>query len=136
MDRYPELVTLEMGLTMAVAMLGWTRFRGHGWAATLEMSGAMLVPAIAAVPLIALAAWQPQPPPGPPVRNLRRPAMPDAMILRLSFGPGELTDADDAWSAYGQAAWDNPGSTGPGPSTSPDEFCALVRSTGQTGPEE
>jgi flagellar biosynthetic protein FliP len=54
MDRYPELVTLEMGLTMAVAMLGWMRFRGHGWAATLEMSGAMLVPAIAAVPLIAL----------------------------------------------------------------------------------
>jgi hypothetical protein len=39
---------------MAVAMLGWMRFRGHGWAATLEMSGAMLVPAIAAVPLIAL----------------------------------------------------------------------------------
>ena len=43
-----------MGLTMAAAMLGWMRFRGHGWAATLEMSGAMLIPAIAAVPLIAL----------------------------------------------------------------------------------
>jgi flagellar biosynthetic protein FliP len=54
MDRYPELVTLEMGLTMAVAMLGWMRLRGHGWAPTLEMSGAMLAPAIAAVPLIAL----------------------------------------------------------------------------------
>lgn len=54
MDRYPEVVTLEMGLTMAVAMLGWMRFRGHGWAPTLEMSGAMLAPAIAAAPLIAL----------------------------------------------------------------------------------
>jgi flagellar biosynthetic protein FliP len=54
MDRYPELVTLEMGLTMAVAMLGWMRLRRHGWAPTLEMSGAMLAPAVAAAPLIAL----------------------------------------------------------------------------------
>lgn len=55
MDLYPGLVTLEMGVTMAAAMLAWMRFRGHSWAPTLEMAGAMLAPAVAAVPLIALS---------------------------------------------------------------------------------
>jgi hypothetical protein len=52
MDRYPELTTVEMGLTMAVAMAAWMRIRRHGWVSTLEMSLAMLVPAVAVVPLL------------------------------------------------------------------------------------
>ncbi|HET6529011.1 MAG TPA: hypothetical protein VFH03_00135 [Actinoplanes sp.] len=43
-----------MGVTMAVGMMAWMRFRRQGWATTLEMSGAMLAPAIAVVPLVAL----------------------------------------------------------------------------------
>ena len=39
---------------MAVGMMAWMRFRRQGWATTLEMSGAMLAPAIAVVPLVAL----------------------------------------------------------------------------------
>jgi flagellar biosynthetic protein FliP len=54
MDRHPELMILEMGLTMAVGMGAWMRFRRHGWASTLEMSGAMLVPGVLVVPLVAL----------------------------------------------------------------------------------
>jgi putative intracellular protease/amidase len=52
MQLYPELVTLEMGMTMALGMGAWMRLRGHGWAATLEMSAAMLVPALAVIGLM------------------------------------------------------------------------------------
>jgi len=52
MARFPELVILEMGLTMALGMAAWMRFRGHGWPTTLEMSAAMLVPAAVMVPLV------------------------------------------------------------------------------------
>ncbi len=47
MQRYPELTIVEMALTMILGMTAWMRFRGHGWAGTLEMSVAMLVPAVA-----------------------------------------------------------------------------------------
>ncbi|HEY8473305.1 MAG TPA: DJ-1/PfpI family protein [Natronosporangium sp.] len=55
LTRFPELVILEMGLTMALGMVGWMWFRGHRWPATLEMAGAMLAPAVALVPLVWLA---------------------------------------------------------------------------------
>jgi flagellar biosynthetic protein FliP len=54
--RYPELAALEMTITMAVGMGAWMRYRRHGWASTLEMGGAMLVPAIVLVPLLWLDA--------------------------------------------------------------------------------
>jgi transcriptional regulator GlxA family with amidase domain len=54
MARYPELMIVEMALTMAVGMAVWMRLRGHGWASTGEMSGAMLVPAVVVVPLVGL----------------------------------------------------------------------------------
>ena len=42
-----------MAVTMTVPMAGWMRFRGHGWQPTLEMSLAMLLPAAAALGLLA-----------------------------------------------------------------------------------
>lgn len=54
MESQPELMILEMGLTMAVGMSAWMRFRGHGWTSTLEMSAAMLVPAAAVALLVVL----------------------------------------------------------------------------------
>ncbi|TDD66828.1 hypothetical protein E1262_21095 [Jiangella aurantiaca] len=53
-DRYPEVVLVEMGLTMTVSMAAWMRVRRHGWAATVEMSAAMLVPALIATALVLL----------------------------------------------------------------------------------
>lgn len=50
--RFPELVILEMGLTMALGMAAWMRYRGHTWVSTGEMSLAMLLPAVAVVPLV------------------------------------------------------------------------------------
>jgi hypothetical protein len=50
--RYPELAALEMAFTMSVGMAAWMRHRGHRWASTLEMAGAMFAPTVALVPLL------------------------------------------------------------------------------------
>lgn len=50
--QYPELVALEMAATMSAGMVVWMRHRGHGWASTLEMVGAMFAPAVVLVPLL------------------------------------------------------------------------------------
>jgi hypothetical protein len=49
--RYPEPAALEMAGTMAAGMVVWMRHRGHRWASTLEMAGAMVAPAVALIPL-------------------------------------------------------------------------------------
>jgi hypothetical protein len=49
--RYPELAALEMAFDMSVGMVAWMRHRGHRWASTLEMAGAMFAPAVALIPL-------------------------------------------------------------------------------------
>jgi hypothetical protein len=53
--QYPELAALEMAATMSVGMVAWMRHRGHGWASTLEMAGAMFAPAVALFPLLWLS---------------------------------------------------------------------------------
>jgi hypothetical protein len=50
--QYPELVALEMAFDMSVGIVAWMRHRGHGWASTLEMAGAMFAPAVALFPLL------------------------------------------------------------------------------------
>jgi hypothetical protein len=50
--QYPELLALEMAVDMSVGMVAWMRHRGHGWAATLEMAGAMFAPLVALFPLL------------------------------------------------------------------------------------
>jgi hypothetical protein len=52
--QYPELVALEMTVDMSVGIVAWMRHRGHGWASTLEMAGAMFAPAVALFPLLRL----------------------------------------------------------------------------------
>jgi hypothetical protein len=56
MPDQPELVSLEMAVYMAAGMVVWMRHRGHGWPATLEMAGAMFVPALALFPVLWLGA--------------------------------------------------------------------------------
>jgi hypothetical protein len=50
--QYPELTALEMAFDMSVGMVAWMRYRGHGWAPTLEMAGVMFAPAVALFPLL------------------------------------------------------------------------------------
>jgi hypothetical protein len=40
----PALMLLGMGITMTVPMVGWMRYRGHGWRVSNEMAASMLVP--------------------------------------------------------------------------------------------
>ena len=50
-QRFPELSALVMTFNMTVPMAAWMRFRGMQWRPIAEMSGAMVVPAIAIVVL-------------------------------------------------------------------------------------
>ena len=50
--QFAELTSLEMALTMSIGMVVWMRHRGHSWVSTLEMAGAMFVPAIVLFPLL------------------------------------------------------------------------------------
>jgi len=52
MRTHPELGYLLMAFDMSVGMAVWMRFRGHGWASTLEMCGAMFAPIVALFPLL------------------------------------------------------------------------------------
>jgi hypothetical protein len=48
----PELWYLVMAFNMSAGMAAWMRFRGHGWAPTLEMCAAMFAPAVPLFPLL------------------------------------------------------------------------------------
>ncbi len=50
--RFPELASLEMAVTMSAGMAAWMRYRGHDWASTLEMCGAMFAPIVVLFPLL------------------------------------------------------------------------------------
>ena len=48
----PALLLLGMGITMTLPMVGWMRFRGHGWRASNEMASSMLVPTAGVIGLL------------------------------------------------------------------------------------
>lgn len=50
--RHPSLILFVMAASMTVPMVGWMRYRGHGWRACLEMAAAMIVPVIPFVLLV------------------------------------------------------------------------------------
>jgi hypothetical protein len=45
-DLSDGLRAFVMTINMVIGMTVWMRFRGHGWAATLEMDGAMVLPIV------------------------------------------------------------------------------------------
>lgn len=49
-EAQPELAALLMAFDMSVGMVVWMRYRGHGWAATLEMVAAMFAPVVLLAP--------------------------------------------------------------------------------------
>jgi hypothetical protein len=48
----PALMLFGMAVTMTVPMVGWMRYRGHGWQANTEMSAAMFLPTFAIIALL------------------------------------------------------------------------------------
>jgi hypothetical protein len=48
----PAVMLLGMAATMTVPMVGWMRYRGHGWRVCNEMSATMFVPTFAAIALL------------------------------------------------------------------------------------
>ena len=48
----PALELLGMAFVMTVPMVGWMRYRGHGWAPAGDMTAAMFLPSFAAVALL------------------------------------------------------------------------------------
>lgn len=48
----PTLMLARMAVTMTLPMIPWMRWRGHGWRPCLEMTAAMIVPAIAVIALL------------------------------------------------------------------------------------
>ena len=50
----PMLMLARMAAIMTLPMIPWMRWRGHGWQPSLEMAGAMVVPAIAVIALLAV----------------------------------------------------------------------------------
>jgi len=54
--RSAEVSALAMAFSMTIPMAAWMRHRGHGWRATVEMSAAMVLPAIALLAALRLDA--------------------------------------------------------------------------------
>jgi hypothetical protein len=46
----PELAALLMAFDMSVGMVVWMRYRGHGWASTMEMVAVMFAPVVLLAP--------------------------------------------------------------------------------------
>jgi hypothetical protein len=45
--QHPDVHALVMATDMTIGMSLWMRYRGHGWAAIAEMTGAMYLPFLA-----------------------------------------------------------------------------------------
>jgi hypothetical protein len=48
----PAVMLLGMAVTMTVPMVGWMRYRGHGWQPTLEMAASMFLPTFGVIALL------------------------------------------------------------------------------------
>jgi hypothetical protein len=48
----PAVALLGMAAMMTVPMVGWMRYRGHGWQPCAEMAASMIVPTLAVIALM------------------------------------------------------------------------------------
>ena len=51
-DDAPALMLFVMAVTMTVPMVGWMRYRGHGWQPSNEMAASMFIPAFGVIALL------------------------------------------------------------------------------------
>jgi hypothetical protein len=52
----PAVVLLGMATIMTLPMVGWMRYRGHGWRPSAEMAASMYLPTFGAIALLAADA--------------------------------------------------------------------------------
>jgi hypothetical protein len=77
-----------MAATMTVPMVAWMRLRmGHGWQPSLEMAGAMIVPTLAAIGILAAGIAED----AGAVMLLEHVAMLAAMFGVMALRPGEYS---------------------------------------------
>src|SRR4051794_38171535 len=55
-DDAPAAALLGMATVMTVPMVGWMRYRGHGWRPNAEMAASMFLPTFAIIALLATSA--------------------------------------------------------------------------------
>jgi hypothetical protein len=48
----PALLLFGMAVTMTVPMVGWMRYRGHGWQPSMEMAASMFIPTFGVIALL------------------------------------------------------------------------------------
>lgn len=48
----PALLLFGMAVTMTAPMVGWMRYRGHGWPAAAEVAAAMFIPTFGVIALL------------------------------------------------------------------------------------
>jgi YHS domain-containing protein len=80
---------LGMALAMTLPMIGWMRFRGHGWRHGIEMSVGMLLPWAAVLALVGLGAANAQ----PWLEQADGPAMFLGMLGIMLLRPGHYSHA-------------------------------------------
>ena len=78
----PAGYLVAMATAMSIPMVGWMRWRGHGWQPSLEMAASMYVPTALAVGLLAAGAVTGTGTLLVIQHNLMLPAMLVAMLLR------------------------------------------------------
>lgn len=52
----PAVALLGMAVIMTIPMVGWMRYRGHGWRPCNEMAASMFLPTFAAIGLMGVGA--------------------------------------------------------------------------------
>jgi hypothetical protein len=80
--NHPSTALLLMASSMSVPMVGWMRYRGHGWKGGAEMSVAMFVPAVGLIACYWLGGVSAEPM-CPLACAAMIPSMVVAMLLRL-----------------------------------------------------
>jgi hypothetical protein len=86
-DHAPAFVLIGMAFSMVAPMVWWMKRRGHSAAANREMAGAMIVPTLAAVALLAAGAVTDV----DSLLGIQHVAMFPAMFAAMLFRRGEST---------------------------------------------
>jgi hypothetical protein len=86
-DDAPALMLAGMAVTMTVPMVGWMRYRGHGWTPCSEMAASMIVPTLATIALLAAGTVED----GGTLMAIQHMVMFPAMLLVMLLRPAEDT---------------------------------------------
>ena len=86
-DDAPALALLGMAFIMTVPMVGWMRFRGHGWRPNAEMAASMFIPTFLVIGLLAASVVEEY----MTLMMLEHIVMPISMLAAMLLRPHEYT---------------------------------------------